>query len=137
VTFIVFGALILGPALDEVTWQVVLYALISLAVVRMLPVALAMQGTGARRPTVAFLGWFGPHGLASIVFAVILLEEAALPHLRTLLLAITITIAVSVYAHGLSAGPVTERYVRWWKSHPRDAMPAMESVASTPSRSVS
>jgi NhaP-type Na+/H+ or K+/H+ antiporter len=133
VTFIVFGALILGPALDEVTWQVVLYALISLAVVRMLPVALAMQGTGARRPTVAFLGWFGPRGLASIVFAVILLEEAALPHLRTLLLAITITIAVSVYAHGLSAGPVTERYVRWWKSHPRDAMPAMESVTSTPS----
>jgi len=133
VTFIVFGALILGPALDEVTWQVVLYALISLTVVRMLPVALAMQGTGARRPTVAFLGWFGPRGLASIVFAVILLEEAALPHLRTLLLAITITIAVSVYAHGLSAGPVTERYVRWWKSHPRDAMPAMESVTSTPS----
>src|SRR5215211_4881738 len=133
VTFIVFGALILGPALDEVTWQVVLYALISLTGVRMLPVALAMQGTGARRPTVAFLGWFGPRGLASIVFAVILLEEAALPHLRTLLLAITITIAVSVYAHGLSAGPVTERYVRWWKSHPRDAMPAMESVTSTPS----
>jgi NhaP-type Na+/H+ or K+/H+ antiporter len=128
ITFIVFGALILGPLLDELTWQVVLYAAISLTAVRMLPVALAMLGTGARRPTVAFLGWFGPRGLASIVFAVILLDEAELPHLRTLLLAIAITIAVSVYVHGVSASPLTERYVRWWSSHPRDARPAMESV---------
>ena len=128
VTFIVFGALILGPALDEVTWQVVLYALTSLTLVRMVPVALALLGTGARAPTVAFLGWFGPRGLASIVFAIILLDEADLPHTRTLLLAITVTIALSVYAHGLTAGPLTERYVRWWASHPRDAVPAMEKV---------
>ena len=60
VTFIVFGAIILGPLLDEVTWQIVLYAVLSVTVVRMLPVALAMLGTGARRPTLAFLGWFGP-----------------------------------------------------------------------------
>jgi hypothetical protein len=59
---------------------------------------------------------------------VILLDEADLPHLRTLLLATTVTIAVSVYAHGLTAGPLTERYVRWWGSHPHDAKPAMESV---------
>ena len=119
---------ILGPLLDELTWQIVLYAVLSLTVVRMLPVALAMLGTGARRQTVAFLGWFGPRGLASIVFAVILLDDAELPHLRTLLLAITVTIALSVYAHGLTARPLTERYVRWWDSHPRDAQPAMESV---------
>ena len=97
VTFIVFGAVILGPVLDEVTWQVVLYAVLSLTVVRMLPVALALIGTGARRPTVAFLGWFGPRGLASIVFAVILIDDADLPHLRTLVLAIAATIALSVY----------------------------------------
>jgi NhaP-type Na+/H+ or K+/H+ antiporter len=128
VTFIVFGAIILGPALDDVTWQIVLYALISLTVVRSVPVALALLGTGARRPTVAFLGWFGPRGLASIVFAIILLDEADLPHLKTLLLAVTVTVALSVYAHGLTAGPLTERYVRWWTSHPRDAVPAMENV---------
>jgi NhaP-type Na+/H+ or K+/H+ antiporter len=127
-TFIVFGAVILGPMLDEITWQIVLYALLSLTVVRMLPVALAMLGTGARRQTVAFLGWFGPRGLASIVFAIILLDDTELPHLHTLLLAITITIAISVYAHGLSARPLTERYARWFNSHPRDALPAMESV---------
>jgi len=130
VTFIVFGAVILGPALDEITWEFGLYALVSLTVVRMLPVALALLGTGARRPTVAFLGWFGPRGLASIVFAIILLDEADLPHLKTLLLAITFTIALSVYAHGLTAGPLTERYVRWWTSHPRDARPAMEDKSA-------
>jgi NhaP-type Na+/H+ or K+/H+ antiporter len=128
VTFIVFGAVILGPLLDEVTWQVALYAALSLTVVRMLPVALAMLGTAARRPTVAFLGWFGPRGLASIVFGIILIDDAHLPHLDTLLLAITVTIAISVYAHGITARPLTERYTRWWNSHPRDALPEMESV---------
>jgi NhaP-type Na+/H+ or K+/H+ antiporter len=134
VTFIVFGAVILGSLLDEVTWQIVLYAILSLTVARMLPVALAMLGTGARRPTVAFLGWFGPRGLASIVFAVILVDDATLRHLDTLLLAITVTIALSVYAHGLTARPLTERYVRWWDSHPLDAQPAMESLPAAEHR---
>jgi len=127
-TFIVFGAVVLGPVLDELTWQVVLYAALSLTVVRMLPVALAVLGTGARRATVGFLGWFGPRGLASIVFALILIDDADLPHLRTLVLAIAATIALSVYVHGLTANPLTERYVRWWTSHPGDAQPPMESV---------
>jgi NhaP-type Na+/H+ or K+/H+ antiporter len=129
VTFIVFGAVILGPLLDNITWQVVLYAILSLTVVRMLPVALAMVGAGARRPTVAFLGWFGPRGLASIVFGVILLDEADLPHENVLVLTAVVTIAISVYAHGISAQPLTRRYVRWYESHARDARPAMESVA--------
>jgi sodium/hydrogen antiporter len=93
-----------------------------------------MLGTGARRPTLAFLGWFGPRGLASIVFAVILLDDTKLPHLHTLLLAITVTIALSVYVHGLTARPLTERYTRWWNSHPRDALPTMESVPATEHR---
>ena len=102
-----------------------LYAVLSLTVVRMLPVALAMLGTGARRPTVAFLGWFGPRGLASIVFAVILIDDADLPHLRTLLLAIAVTIAISVYAHGLTAQSADRALRRaGGQSHPRDAQPA-------------
>jgi sodium/hydrogen antiporter len=128
VTFIVFGAVILGPLLDELTWNIVLYAVLSLTVVRMVPVALAMLGTGARKPTLAFLGWFGPRGLASIVFAVILIDETDLPHLRPLLLAIAATIALSVYVHGFTARPLTDRYTRWWTSHPRAALPPMESV---------
>ncbi len=133
-TFTVFGAVILGPLLDELTWQIVLYAVLSLTVVRMLPVALAMLGSGARRQTLGFLGWFGPRGLASIVFAVILLDDTKLPHLHTLLLAITVTIALSVYAHGLTARPLTERYTRWWNSHPLHARPVMESVPAAEHR---
>ena len=88
VTFILFGAVMLVPMLDELSVEIVLYALLSLTVVRMVPVALAMLGSGARPPTVAFLGWFGPRGLASIVFAVILVEEADLAHESVLLNAI-------------------------------------------------
>ncbi|MCU0312867.1 MAG: cation:proton antiporter [Solirubrobacteraceae bacterium] len=127
-TFIVFGAVVLGPVLDELSWEIAAYAVLSLTVVRMVPVALALLGTAARRPTVAFIGWFGPRGLASIVFAVILLDDADLPHVQTLLIAIAATIALSIYVHGLSARPLTERYVRWWAAHPRDALPDMERV---------
>jgi sodium/hydrogen antiporter len=91
----------------------------------MLPVALAVLGTHARPPTVAFLGWFGPRGLASIVFAVILVEEAALPHQDTILLAVVATVTLSVYAHGLSAQPLTKRYAGWYE---RQQRPGMESI---------
>jgi sodium/hydrogen antiporter len=134
VTFLMFGAVILGPALDDLGWEALLYAVLSLTVVRMLPVALAMMGTRARPPTLAFLGWFGPRGLASIVFAVILVEEAALPHQETLLLAVVATVGLSVYAHGLSALPLTERYVSWYEAHAPEQRPAMESVPAPEQR---
>ncbi len=126
VTFIVFGAVLLGPALGEVTWAVVLYALLSLTVVRMLPVAIAMLRTGARRPTVGFLGWFGPRGLASIVFAILVIEEGGLPHDDTLLVTVFVTIGLSVLAHGISAAPLAERYARWFDTHPRGPRPELE-----------
>lgn len=121
-TFIVFGAVLLGPSLDNLTWTIVLYAVLSLTVVRMLPVALAMRGTGARRPTVGFLGWFGPRGLASIVFAIILIEEGGLPHDDTILVTVVVTIGLSVLAHGLSAAPLAERYARWFEASPRSPL---------------
>jgi sodium/hydrogen antiporter len=127
VTFIVFGAVLLGPVLRDVTWSIALYALLSLTVVRLLPVAIAMIGTGSRRPTVAFLGWFGPRGLASIVFAVLVLEEGGLPHDDLILVTIYVTIGLSVFAHGLTAAPLANRYAAWFESHPRDALAELES----------
>jgi NhaP-type Na+/H+ or K+/H+ antiporter len=118
-TFIVFGAVLLEPALDDLTWAVAGYAVLSLTVVRMLPVAIAMAGTGARRPTVAFLGWFGPRGLASIVFAVLLIQsEGTLPHERVILTTVFATIGLSVLAHGATAAPLASRYARWFAEHP-------------------
>jgi NhaP-type Na+/H+ or K+/H+ antiporter len=128
VTFVLFGAVLLGPALDELTWQLVLYAVLSLTAIRLVPVAIAMLGSGARGPTVAFLGWFGPRGLASIVFAVIVVEESQLPHEHLLVVAIYLTVALSVLAHGLTAAPLADRYARWYDAHPPDLAPPMESV---------
>ena len=135
VTFIVFGAVILGPLLDEVTWQVVLYAVLSLTVVRMLPVALAMLGhrrppSDRRRSSAGSGRAASPRSCSRSSCS----TTPKLPHLHTLLLAITVTIALSVYAHGLTARPLTERYVRWWNSHPHDALPAMESVPAAEHR---
>jgi NhaP-type Na+/H+ or K+/H+ antiporter len=118
VTFIVFGAVILGPALSHLTWQVLLYAVLSLTVVRMVPVATAMLRITRRPATLALLGWFGPRGLASIVFGVILLDDTGLQGESEMLLAVAITVALSVYAHGLTAGPLTDRYARWWSAQP-------------------
>jgi NhaP-type Na+/H+ or K+/H+ antiporter len=131
ITFIVFGAVMLGPALHDVTWAIAAYAVLSLTLVRMLPVAIAMVGTDARRPTVGFLGWFGPRGLASIVFAVILIEEGGLPHDNVITTAVVITIGLSVLAHGLTAAPLANRYAAWFESHPRDDQPKLESGAAT------
>jgi NhaP-type Na+/H+ or K+/H+ antiporter len=121
VTFVVFGAVLLGPALDEMTWTVLLYAVLSLTVVRLVPVAIALVASGARPPTVSFVGWFGPRGLASIVFAILVLQEAELPHTDTILLATSVTVGLSVLLHGLSAAPLAGRYAGWYETHPRGA----------------
>ncbi len=127
VTFLAFGAVLLGPALKHVSWEIALYAVLSLTLVRLLPVAIAMIGTGARRPTVAFLGWFGPRGLASIVFAVIVVEESRLAGADTILLATYLTVGLSVLAHGVTAAPSAKAYARWYESHRRHP-PKMEGV---------
>jgi sodium/hydrogen antiporter len=134
VTFVLFGAILLGPALGELSWELALYAVLSLTIVRMLPVAIAMLGTRARAPTLGFLGWFGPRGLASIVFAVIVIEESNLPHEHLIVLAIYLTVGLSVFAHGLSAAPLADRYARWFEQHPRDKAPPMESVPAEVTR---
>ena len=93
-----------------------------------LPVVIAMWGTRARLPTVGFVGWFGPRGLASIVFAVIIVEESALPHEALIVQAIYVTVGLSVLAHGLTAAPLADRYARWYEQHPQDEAPPMESA---------
>ena len=118
VTFVLFGAILLGPALGELSWELALYAVLSLTVVRMVPVAIAMLGSHARLPTLGFLGWFGPRGLASIVFAVIVIEESQLPHEHLIVLAIYLTVGLSVFAHGLTAAPLADRYARLVRAPP-------------------
>ena len=129
-----FGAVLLGPALSELSWQLALYAVLSLTVVRLAPVVIAMWVTRARSPTLGFLGWFGPRGLASIVFALIVVEESQLPHEQVIVLAIYLTVGLSVLAHGLTAAPLADRYARWYERHPRDKAPRMESAPADVTR---
>ena len=130
-TFVVFGAILLGPALRDSTWQIVLYAVLSLTLVRMLPVAIAMLGTGARRPTVAFLGWFGPRGAASIVFGLMVLEEeGGVPNEELILTTVFVTVGLSVLAHGASAAPLAARYANWLDARSARVEAAPESDAS-------
>jgi NhaP-type Na+/H+ or K+/H+ antiporter len=128
-TFIVFGAVFLEPALGGITWAVAAYALLSLTVVRIVPVAIAMLGTGARPQTLGFLGWFGPRGLASIVFAVLIVEQSGqLPHEGLLLTTIYATVAFSVLLHGLTAAPLARRYAAWYSGRGPSGVEAGESA---------
>jgi NhaP-type Na+/H+ or K+/H+ antiporter len=93
-------------------WRSVLYAVLSLTVVRMLPVAVSLLGTGLDRSTVTIIGWFGPRGLASVVFALLAFDALDTNEGRTALAVITTVVLCSVIAHGLSASPLAGWYAR-------------------------
>ncbi|WP_432118363.1 cation:proton antiporter [Streptomyces sp. bgisy032] len=112
VSLLVFGAVLLGPTLDDLSWPIVGYAMLSLTVVRMLPVAVALAGSGLRPPTVAYIGWFGPRGLVSVVLGLLVLEEGV-RGVDLLGRVVAVTVGLSVLLHGVSAVVLADRYGRW------------------------
>jgi NhaP-type Na+/H+ or K+/H+ antiporter len=108
--FLLLGLSFAWPTLAESDGNMWLYAALSLTVVRMVPVAISMIGSGLRPPSVLFLGWFGPRGLASLLFAILILEEAALPHGQLVFDVVILTVLGSVFAHGMSAAPAATWY---------------------------
>jgi len=112
ISWFVFGAVIIPALAAGWTWHIVIYAVLSLTVVRMLPVAISLLGSRMDRATVLFVGWFGPRGLASIVFALIALEDlhGVAGPIDEVVGAIGLTVLLSVVAHGLSARPLAGRY---------------------------
>jgi NhaP-type Na+/H+ or K+/H+ antiporter len=119
--FFIFGVSALG-FVDEVTWEIALYAALSLTVVRMAPVAVAAAGQGLDRGTVAFMGWFGPRGLASIILALVVAEEEPdLPALGAILATMTVTVLASVLLHGITAPPLVRIYARRLETLPATA----------------
>ncbi len=104
-TWVVFGATVVGSLISHISWQVLLYAVLSLTVVRMLPVWLSLRGTGVRTDEALFLGWFGPRGLASIVF-VVMAMDAEVPGANLVGVTVACTILLSIVAHGISAKPL-------------------------------
>lgn len=108
----IFGALFVGDLLrKDFSAQPIVYAVLSLTVIRMVPVAISLAGTHLRLATVAFMGWFGPRGLASVVFTLLALEEIERDSGGAMILeTIAWTILLSVLLHGVSASPLAARY---------------------------
>jgi sodium/hydrogen antiporter len=104
-TWVAFGGIVVARMIDRVSWPALLYALLSLTVIRMLPVFLCLVGTRTSTADKLFIGWFGPRGLATIVFAVLVLDEK-LPGNNTIMLAAGWTVLLSVVAHGVTANPL-------------------------------
>ena len=105
ITWVVFGAALIGQTVHSFGWEMVAYAVLSLTVIRMLPVFLVLGGTKLDSSKKLFIGWFGPRGLASIVFAVIVMNEQ-LPGGDTVVMTVVCTIVLSILAHGVSANPL-------------------------------
>ncbi len=103
-TWVLFGAAVVGQAVGDFSWSPVLYAVLSLTVIRMVPVFVCVTGLGINNEGKLFLGWFGPRGLASIVFAVIVIN-ANIPSADVISPIVAWTVLLSVIAHGLSANP--------------------------------
>ena len=108
--WLAFGAVAVVPAFESLSWQNVVYAVLSLTVIRMAPVAVALAGAQLGRAAVVFVGWFGPRGLASVVFALLALEELGQTAAGHAVAVIALTVLLSVVAHGATAEPLARRY---------------------------
>jgi NhaP-type Na+/H+ or K+/H+ antiporter len=123
VTFFVFGAILIGTGVPDLDLTTIVYAVLSLTAVRMIPVALSLIGSGTAGPTMAFTGWFGPRGLATIVFMLTIIEESNLPGTERIVQVATVTVLLSVVAHGASAPWLTNRYVQWFSKQGKSSEP--------------
>jgi sodium/hydrogen antiporter len=108
--FFIFGALAVG-LIEPLTWRAASYALLSLTLIRMLPVAASLLGTHLQIVSVLFMGWFGPRGLASLVLGLIVVAEAPLLAGRGLIeQVVALTVLFSVFLHGITAAPLSAAY---------------------------
>ena len=112
ITFVIFGAALLPEGLHYVDMNIVIYAVLSLTVIRMIPIGLSLTGSGVQLPTKLFLGWFGPRGLASILFVLLILDETEVAHHNEIFATVMLTVLLSAVLHGISAAPLAAAYGR-------------------------
>ena len=133
--FFFFGVAMVPEVLPHIDLTVFAYAVLSLTVVRMLPVTLSLLGTGLSWCSHVFLGWFGPRGLASILFLLLVVEGAGLPGGETIKVVVITTILLSIVLHGVSAVPASHWYARQVEQPSGEAMAEHEAVEEMPLRS--
>lgn len=125
--FFIFGITVAAKTFT-ITWPILIYAVLSLTVIRMIPVAISLIGMKLRTESVLFLGWFGPRGLASVVLLLIAMEEMAeIEGIKTVSLVVITTVFISIFAHGITAGPGSEWYTRLVAALPSNA-PEKEKI---------
>lgn len=112
--WVIFGAAVVSLAFSYFSWSIVLYAVLSLTLIRMLPVFVSLAGLGVSIEGKLFMGWFGPRGLASIVFGVIVLH-ANLPNGHVLAHVMVWTVILSILLHGVTANPWARGYGQRWQ----------------------
>ena len=115
VGFLLLGAGLIVPVIQRAAPEMFIYAILSLTVVRMAPVALVMLRTGFAPASMLYVGWFGPRGLASIVFATVVVEEAV-PGASALTDVVLLTVAISMVVHGVTAAWGAGRYASWFEA---------------------
>ena len=113
-TFFIFGGLILYPTLEIVGWKALLYAVLSLTVIRMVPVLISLIGTDLELPTKLYIGWFGPRGLASLVFMGTVIVSSDPSFAPVVFKVGATTVGLSVLLHGITAWPASNRYAAWF-----------------------
>lgn len=128
VSFLMFGALLLLPSLGNITWQVVVMVVVALTIARMVPVAIAMIGTGLAVPSLLYMGWFGPRGLATVVYAALVVSGSQVEGLSTITTVALVTVGVSVFAHGMTAYAGSQKYADWYAAKDPDHVAEGKSV---------
>lgn len=108
--FFVVGAVLIPQAFENLSLNGVVFGVIALTVMRILPATIALSGTRLRHSTRWLIGWFGPRGVASIVFALILLEDSAVPARQEIFAVALLTVTLSVFGHGVTANPLAKLY---------------------------
>lgn len=112
ITFTLVGAMLLPAAMQHFTLNCLLFSILTLTVVRMLPIAISLAGLKLGMHTIAFIGWFGPRGLASVLFLLIVMQSTELARESELLAAVALTVTLSIIFHGVSAAPWARMYGR-------------------------
>jgi len=128
ISFLFFGALILVPALENLTWQIALMAVLALTVARIVPVAISMIGTGLAWPSLLYVGWFGPRGLATIVFTALVVTSTDLSGIETITTVAAITVGLSVLAHGATSYAGSQKYADWYEAQDTDGLVESKKV---------
>jgi NhaP-type Na+/H+ or K+/H+ antiporter len=137
IIFFIFGVVLLPQVWDHVSWDIFAYAILSLTLIRMVPVFIALIGKHLRWETTIFLGWFGPRGLASILFVLLVLDQAHLAQETLVFNTVIVTVALSVILHGFTALPGVNAYaaaLKLCKLRGDDLSSEQQAVAAMPLR---